>query len=82
MESALSEKKHRMALYIEQMKGLSPLRKLSSGYSYVTDEEGGAIRSVQGVQPGQTVTIHVTDGLIKARVTDRKNAAFPGRKPC
>lgn len=82
MESALSEKKHRMALYIEQMKGLSPLCKLSSGYSYVTDEGGGAIRSVQGVQPGQTVTIHVTDGLIKARVTDRKKAAFPGRKPC
>ncbi len=82
MEDALQERKHRMALYIERMKGLSPLRKLSSGYSYVTDEEGGAVRSVQAVQPGQTVTIHVTDGLIKARVTEREKAALPAKRRC
>ncbi len=82
MESAIQEKKHRLALYIEQMKGLSPLHKLSSGYSYVTDGEGSAVRSVEGVQPGQTVTIHVTDGRIKARVTDRERASYPAKRPC
>ena len=83
MEGAIQEKKHRMALYIEQMKGLSPLHKLSSGYSYVTaGEGGGTVRAVEGVQPGQTVTIHVTDGRIKAKVVDRERVSYPGKRLC
>ena len=66
-----------MALYIEQMKGLSPLHKLSSGYSYVTDEQGRTVRSVQDVLSKQILTIHVTDGLIRARVTEREEADHP-----
>jgi len=68
MQDVVSEKRHRAALYIEQMKGLSPLRKLSSGYSYVMDEQGGNVRSVQNLTQDQMLTIHVTDGLIRARV--------------
>ena len=66
-----------MALYIEQMKGLSPLQKLSSGYSYVADEQGNTVRSVRNVTRDQMLTIHVTDGLIKARVTAREEADRP-----
>ena len=77
MQDVVSEKRHRMALYIEQMKGLSPLHKLSSGYSYVTDEQGRTVRSVQDVLSKQTLTIHVTDGLIRARVTEREEADHP-----
>lgn len=82
IQSVTQEKRHRLALYIEQMKGLSPLQKLSSGYSYVTDGEGKAVRSVQGVQPGQTVTIQVTDGRLRARVTERESAGLPGKGVC
>ena len=35
MRRLLEDRKHRFALYVEQLKGLSPLEKLSSGYSYV-----------------------------------------------
>lgn len=66
----LREKRHRMAIYVEQMKGLSPLHKLSSGYSYVEDEQGKAIRSIQEVFPEQVLSIQVTDGRIRARVTE------------
>ncbi len=69
MQGAVSEKRHRLALYIEQLEGLSPLRKMSSGYSYVTDGQGKNVRSVQDVTMEQMLKIHVTDGLIRARVT-------------
>ena len=35
MEEKLKEARHRLALYIQAMKGLSPLDKLNQGYSYV-----------------------------------------------
>ena len=69
MQSAIRDKRHSLALYIERLKGLSPLQKLNSGYSYVSDEEGRNIRSVQGVQEGQLLRIQVTDGSIQAKVT-------------
>lgn len=72
MRGVLTQKRHRMALYAEQMKGLSPLQKLSSGYSYVTDEQGRAVRSIRETEPGQMVTIRVTDGRIRARVEQRE----------
>lgn len=68
IQGAVSEKRHRLALYIEQLEGLSPLRKMSSGYSYVTDGQGKNVRSVQDVTMEQMLKIHVTDGLIRARV--------------
>lgn len=76
MQDVLTRKKHRMALYIEQMKGLSPLQKLSSGYSYVTDGQGRTVRSIREAEPGQLLTIQVTDGRIRARVEEREE--IPG----
>lgn len=68
MEGLLQRKRHELAIYIERMKGLSPLEKLNSGYSYVADEKGKNIRSVTQVQPGQRLDIIVRDGSIQAEV--------------
>ena len=68
MEGLLQRKRHELAIYIERMKGLSPLEKLNSGYSYVADEKGKNIRSVTQVQPGQRLDITVRDGSIQAEV--------------
>ncbi len=70
MERILGRKRHELELYIERMRGLSPLDKLRSGFSYVEDEQGQNIRSVQGVCPGQQLTVRVQDGSIAARVTE------------
>lgn len=78
MQGAVSENRHRLALLIEQLDGLSPLRMMSSGYSYVTDEQGENVRSIQGVRPEQMLTIHVTDGLIRARAASVEEEALPG----
>lgn len=60
------EARHRLALYIQAMKGLSPLDKLNQGYSYV-EKEGKAITSVQDVKEGDLLEICVSDGKITAR---------------
>lgn len=70
MAAILREKKHRMALYIEKMKAVSPLEKLSQGYSCVTDAENKRIYSVRQVEKGQKISIYVSDGVIGAKVLD------------
>lgn len=68
IEGLLVGKRHVLELYIQRMKGLSPLEKLNSGYSYVADEQGRNIRSIEQVEAGQRVTVRVRDGSFDARV--------------
>lgn len=70
MQLILSKKRHRLALYIEKMKGLSPLEKLNSGFSYVEDLKKNNIRSVAQVAVGQALNIRVRDGEICAEVKE------------
>ena len=70
MDRKLSDDRHRLEIAIEKLKGLSPLDRLKSGYSYVSDSKGGNIRSIEGVAKGDELTVYVSDGQIKASVTD------------
>ena len=72
MNGKLRRSRHRLELYIERMKGLSPILKLSSGYSYVEDKDGKALKSISQVKKGDMLKIHVTDGTICTEVCDRK----------
>ena len=69
MKKKLRDKRHRLAIYVEKMKGLSPLEKLNSGFSYVADEAGKNVRSVKDIKENEKIQIHVTDGRILAKVT-------------
>ena len=71
MNYLLRNRRHQLAVYIERMKGLSPLEKLNSGYSFVSDEEGRNIRSVSQIKPGQSIVVTVSDGRFGARVSER-----------
>mgnify|MGYP001424476813 CR=1 FL=1 len=70
MQMILEENKHRLAIYTEQIDGLSPLKKLSQGYSYTELADGENVRSVQQVKDGQEISVYVTDGKIKARIVE------------
>lgn len=72
MEAILNRRRHELALYIEKMKGLSPLEKLNSGFSYAEDEQGRNVRSIAQVVPGEQLTVRVKDGRILTRVTNTK----------
>lgn len=68
MERRLEACRHKLAIYIEKMNGLSPLKKLNQGYSYVADRTGGAVRSIAQVKPGDELMIYVSDGIVDAQV--------------
>lgn len=71
MERTLSDKRHQLALYIEQMKGLSPLEKLNQGYAYAADGQGRTVNRISQVEPGDELHVYVKDGVIHTKVTDR-----------
>lgn len=76
MEQRLMETKHRLALYAEEMKGLSPLQKLQSGYTYTADENGSHIDSVSQLTKGQQLMLTFADGRAQVTVdeiTGQKN---------
>lgn len=70
MERKLGTAKQRLAIRIEQMKGLSPLAKLNQGFSYVMSESGKVVKSVEHVTLNDSLKIYVTDGIVKAKVED------------
>lgn len=64
----IQECRHSLSIYLERFAGLSPLRKLNQGYSYVADEQGKAVTSITQAKPGDRLTISVTDGSMEAIV--------------
>lgn len=72
MNGRTGESRHRLALYIEQLKGLSPLDKLNQGFSYVEDAEGRCVNDVERVHTGDELKIYVKNGSLYASVTGKE----------
>ena len=72
MKNNLREKRFLLQMYIEKLNGLSPLKKLNQGYSFVADMKGRAITSIEKVNIEDELTIHVTDGEVKTKVVEKK----------
>lgn len=70
MDKKLTLNKQKLAIWIERMKGLSPLTKLNQGFSYVTDASKKTVKSIHDIKKEDELTIYVTDGIVKARVED------------
>lgn len=80
MNSKLLEYRHCMSIYIEQMKGLSPLDKLSQGYSYTSDIDGNTISSIHQIEVGEQALIYLKDGILSTKITEKKDKISYGRK--
>lgn len=76
MEQRLTDKKYRMSVYVERMKGLSPLNKLAHGYAAVTDEKGKRVHSIDQTGEGDMLSIYVSDGCIRALVKETEALTF------
>ena len=70
MQHIFSEKKYQTAILAERMERVSPLRKLSSGYAYIENQNKKAITSVKQMKCKEEVTIHLLDGRVKAEITE------------
>ena len=71
MRDVLNQKRHRMELLARDMDGLSPLKKLSQGFSFVSDMEGKNLSGVDQVETGDHIKIQMTNGCLEATV-DKK----------
>ena len=70
MKEKLNEKRQRLLYLSQQLEVYSPLKKLQQGFSYVEDRTHKAIKSIEQVETGDKVTIHVLDGEIEATVSE------------
>lgn len=69
----LAESKNRLHLNAEIMKRVSPLNKLSSGFSYVQSEAGECLKDIEKFKEGEKIYIHVSNGLATANVLETKH---------
>ena len=72
MNQRMEQDKKRLALISGKMWGLSPLKKLSQGYGFVTDRDGNRVESVKQTPPGCEIAVQVADGRLRARVEERQ----------
>lgn len=65
-----NERRYELAL--QKLEKLSPLNTLKRGYSLVTTLDDKVIKSVEEVQVGDEVIITVSDGSLKAKVSEKE----------
>ena len=79
MESMLTDRKHRLAMYAQKLQGLSPLISLERGYSFVQDSAGQAVRSVKRLKKGDQLLIYLADGTVASEIKQIEER-MPARK--
>ena len=72
MSTKLMRARNELAVYIERMKGLSPLDKLSQGFSYTENEKGIPVTDVNNIKINDSVKVHVKNGYFTANVTGKQ----------
>lgn len=70
MDSRLERDKFRIQLLAGRMDAGSPAKKLSQGFSFVTDSQGHSVTKITQVKSGDAITVHTMDGKIYAEVVD------------
>ena len=70
MKDLIRTRRHALAAMLERFEGLSPLKRLNQGFSYVENEERRNISSIRGVHAGEQLRITVSDGTIDTVVRE------------
>lgn len=63
-ERYLNQKQHQMHILLEKLNGHSPMKRMSEGFSYVSDTQGHGIKSVKEIQAKDMLKIHMADGQL------------------
>ncbi len=68
MALLVQNSRHRIQLLAGRLEAGSPVKKLSQGFSFVTDESGTPVTSVSKVQEDALIHVRTLDGRILARI--------------
>ncbi len=71
LEDRRKETKHKLALLTQRLSSLSPLGRLTSGYSYIS-ADNVPVDSLSQLKVGQEVSIRLRDGVATAKISDKK----------
>ncbi len=74
IQGQLIQNRHKLELYIEKLKGLSPLDKLNQGFSYVSDESGKTVTDIHRIEIGEKLQIFLKNGRAQVQVTDKMDS--------
>ena len=69
MKSKLERYENRLIAISGRLDGLSPAKKLSTGFGYVTDKTGKRIDTIKQLNIGDSMVIRIKDGIIEGQVT-------------
>ena len=65
----LERYENRVVAISARLDGLSPVKKLSSGFGYITDDNNNKIDTVSQLSTGDSIIIRIKDGTIAGKVT-------------
>ena len=68
MRRILEDRRSRLALAAAKLQGVSPLEKLSQGYSFTESKDGKNIHDISQVKAGDEIRVYVKNGCIDAVV--------------
>lgn len=72
IEGIIKSRRQRLSLLSSRLDGSSPLKRLKSGYAFVTDEKGKRVKSVKQLRSGMKIDMALTDGYATATVDEIK----------
>ena len=78
MNNLSSCRRNELKIRAAKLEALSPIARLTGGYSYVEDVKGRAVTSTDMVKTDDILKVNVSDGVIYAAVTDTKKRARQG----
>ncbi|MBO4375935.1 MAG: exodeoxyribonuclease VII large subunit [Lachnospiraceae bacterium] len=76
MDKAIIAKRHKLDIYIEKMKGLSPVNKMSTGFAYVSDANGNMVKDINAVNKGDKLDLRLINGIIHTTVEATEEASL------
>lgn len=83
MSRRLYDSRHRLAICMEKVRGMSPIEKLNQGFSYVESQrqdEPRNIKSISQVKAADKLSVYVTDGIIYTEVTGVKEETHDAKR--
>ncbi len=70
MRHYLQKQEHELEMWYTRLMACDPKAPLHRGYVLMENEQGQVLASVQQVHKGDTVRMHMADGLVAAQVRD------------
>ena len=70
MTTKLERYENKLISISGRLDGLSPAKRLASGFGYVTDVHGNKVDSVSKLSVGDSLSVRLKDGIIESQITD------------